>query len=258
MSIPYFHVDAFTGEGLLGNPAAVCPLTAWLPDAELQRMAAEHNLSETVFFVPQGNGYHIRWFTPAVEVDLCGHATVAAAHVLFHHLAQTGERLEFQSKSGTLFVDRQDDLLVLDFPSRPPVRCELPEELREALPIQPLECWKARDYMVVYASRDDVAALEPDYSWMKKLAVVGIIATAPGRDEHFVSRFFAPRSGILEDPVTGSAHCTLVPHWAGLLSKTKLHARQISPRGGELFCELKGDRVRLGGRARTYSRGEIL
>ena len=258
MSIPYFHVDAFTGDGLLGNPAAVCPLDAWLPDAELQRMAAEHNLSETVYFVREGQKFHIRWFTPAVEVDLCGHATVAAAHVLFHHFAHAGERLEFQSKSGVLLVDRQNDLLVLDFPSRTPVRCELPEELRAALPLPPLECWKSRDYMVVYANRADVAALEPDYGWMKKLAAVGIIATAPGRDEDFISRFFAPRSGILEDPVTGSAHCTLVPHWAGLLGKTKLHARQISPRGGELFCELNGDRVRLGGRAKTYLRGEIL
>lgn len=258
MTISYFHVDAFTGEGLLGNPAAVCPLKEWLPDAELQRRAAEHNLSETAYFVAEGKGYHIRWFTPAVEVDLCGHATVAAAHVLFHHLGQKGARLEFQSKSGTLLVDRQDDLLVLDFPSRPPVRCDLPEELREALPILPLECWKARDYMVTYGSRDEIAALQPDFAWLTKLAAVGIIATAPGHGEDFVSRFFAPRSGILEDPVTGSAHCTLVPHWAGLLGKTKLHARQISPRGGELFCELHGDRVHLGGRARTYLHGEIL
>ena len=258
MTIPYFHVDAFTGEGLLGNPAAVCPLPGWLPDAELQRMAAEHNLSETAYFVPEGDGYRLRWFTPAVEVDLCGHATVATAHVLFNHYGHAADVIEFASKSGPLRVHRRDDLIVLDFPSRPPVRCELPIELKEALPIQPLECWKARDYMVVYGSREDVAALQPDFAWMTKLAVVGIIATAPGRGEDFVSRFFAPRSGILEDPVTGSAHCTLVPHWAGLLGKTKLHARQISPRGGELFCELHGDRVHLGGRARTYSHGEIL
>jgi predicted PhzF superfamily epimerase YddE/YHI9 len=258
MGIPYFHVDAFTGEGLLGNPAAVCPLDAWLPDEELQRRAAEHNLSETAYFVREGDGYRLRWFTPTVEVDLCGHATVATAHVLFQHLAHGGDRIEFLSKSGTLMVDREGELLVLDFPSRPPSRCELPIELREALPIPPLECWKARDYMVTYANRDDVAALQPDFAWMTKLAAVGIIATAPGRGEDFVSRFFAPRSGILEDPVTGSAHCTLVPHWAGLLGKSKLHARQISPRGGEVFCELRGDRVRLGGRARTYLRGEII
>ncbi len=257
MGIPYFHVDAFTGEGLLGNPAAVCPLEAWLSDEELQRRAAEHNLSETAYFVREVDGYRLRWFTPTVEVDLCGHATVATAHVLFQHLAHGGDRIDFLSKSGPLMVDREGDLLVLDFPSRPSTRCELPVELREALPIPPLECWKARDYMVTYAHRDEVAALQPDFAWMTKLAAVGIIATAPGRGEDFVSRFFAPRSGILEDPVTGSAHCTLVPHWAGLLGKSKLHARQISPRGGEVFCELRGDRVRLGGRAKTYLRGEI-
>ena len=258
MGIPYFHVDAFTGEGLLGNPAAVCPLDTWLSDEELQRRAAEHNLSETAYFVPEGDGFHLRWFTPAVEVDLCGHATVATAHVLYHHLGYKRDGITFASKSGTLRVEREGDRLVLDFPSRPASKCDLPVELREALPIQPLECWKARDYMVVYAKPEEVAALKPDFGWMTKLAAVGIVATAPGRDEDFVSRFFAPRSGILEDPVTGSAHCTLVPYWAGLLGKNTLLARQISPRGGEVFCELCGDRVRLGGRARTYLRGEIL
>ena len=255
MTIPYFHVDAFTGEGLLGNPAAVCPLAAWLPDAELQRMAAEHNLSETAYFVPEGDGYRLRWFTPAVEVDLCGHATVATAHVLFNHLGHAGEKIEFISKSGPLWVNRRDDLIVLDFPSRPPVQCELPVELKEALPIAPLECWKSRDYMVVYGSRDEIAALQPDFAWMTKLAVVGIIATAPGRGEDFVSRFFAPRSGILEDPVTGSAHAVAVPYWAEHLGRDSLTAFQASPRGGHVGCRLAGNQVVLFGACVTVIEG---
>jgi PhzF family phenazine biosynthesis protein len=257
MKIPIFHVDAFTGEIFDGNPAAVCPLDKWLPDATLQNIAAENNLSETAFIIPRGNEYELRWFTPTIEVDLCGHATLAAAFVLFNELAFPDNEIHFHSRSGVLTVTRDGDILTLDFPSRPPEKCNAPEALVRGFGVTPVQVFKSRDYVAMFGSAEDVKNLRPDFSALKTLDCLGIIATAPGNDCDFVSRFFAPKAGIDEDPVTGSAHCTLIPFWAGRLGKTKLFARQISKRGGELFCDLAGDRVRIGGIARLYLRGEI-
>jgi PhzF family phenazine biosynthesis protein len=240
----------------------VCLLGKALPDAVMQSIAAENNLPETAFVLRGREHLELRWFTPAVEVDLCGHATLAAAHVLFAHTrAPSGAsvaRIEFQSKSGPLAVERDGELLVLDFPSRPAAACEAPEALVRGLGSAPLEVLGSRDYLCVYAREEDVASLRPDMSLLAGLDRFGVIATAPGSGAvDFVSRFFAPGEGIPEDPVTGSAHCTLIPYWAKRLGKTKLSARQVSARGGELACELAGDRVRIGGRAVTYLRGEI-
>jgi PhzF family phenazine biosynthesis protein len=257
MKIPIFQVDAFTGEIFHGNPAAVCPLEKWLPDATLRNIAAENNLSETAFIVPRGNEFELRWFTPTVEVELCGHATLAAAFVLFTERAFSGKEIRFRSRSGILTVARDGDILTLDFPSRPPEKCGAPEALIRGLGRTPPQVFKSRDFVAVFDSADDVKNLQPDFAALKTLDCLGIIATAPGGDCDFVSRFFAPAAGIDEDPVTGSAHCTLIPFWAAKLGKSKLFARQISKRGGELFCELAGDRVRIGGKVKLFLRGEI-
>lgn len=257
MKIPCFIVDAFAGEMFHGNPAAVCPLTAWLPDAVLQNIAAENNLSETAFTVPRGNDFELRWFTPTIEVDLCGHATLAAAFILFTEKKLNGAEISFHSRSGVLKVSRSGELLTLDFPTRPPEVCAAPAALIRGLCKTPKEVYKSRDYLAVFDSADEVRALKPDFAALKSLDCVGIIATAKGDDCDFVSRFFAPAAGINEDPVTGSAHCALIPFWAARLGKNKLFARQISQRGGELFCDLAGDRVRIGGKAVLYLRGEI-
>lgn len=255
MNIPYFHVDAFTDRVYAGNPAGVCLLEEALPDTAMQSIAAENNLSETAFlsFVAEGV-FELRWFTPEVEVDLCGHATLAAAHVMFD-LGYKEDTIAFDTRSGRLLVSREDSLLVLDFPARPATACNAPANLR--LGIEPVEVLRARDYLAVFESEEDVLALTPDMDAIRTLDALGVIATAPGKECDFVSRFFAPGAGIPEDPVTGSAHCTLVPYWAERLGRMKLHARQVSRRGGELFCELRGDRVRIGGRAVTYARGSI-
>jgi PhzF family phenazine biosynthesis protein len=257
MKIPCFKVDAFTGEIFHGNPAAVCPLEKWLPTATLQNIATENNLSETAFVVPRGNEFELRWFTPTMEVDLCGHATLASAFVLFTEQRFFGDEIRFHSLSGILSVTREDEILTLDFPSRPPQTCDAPEALVRGLGRMPVEVFKARDFVAVFESADDVKNLRPDFAVLKTLDCLGIIATAKGDDCDFVSRFFAPAAGIDEDPVTGSAHCTLIPFWAGKLKKNKMFARQISRRGGELFCELASDRVRIGGKARLFMRGEI-
>lgn len=222
----------------------------------MQDIAAENNLSETAFFVPRGGEYELRWFTPATEVDLCGHATLAAAFILFSEIAAPGDVVRFHSKSGVLMVSRKDEILTLDFPSRPPVPCTVPETLIRALGKEPLEVLKARDYFCVFAGEDEVRSLELDFALLRTLNQM-VIVTAPGTDCDFVSRFFAPSAGVPEDPVTGSAHCTLIPYWAGRLGRTKLFARQVSRRGGELFCELAGERVHIGGKAVLYSRGQI-
>ena len=257
MKIPCYQIDAFTNEVFHGNPAAVCPLPAWLPDATLQNIAAENNLSETAFIVPRGADFDLRWFTPTLEMDLCGHATLAAAFALFTEQQFPGDVIRFHSRSGTLTVRRAGDVFTLDFPSRPPQPCARPETLVRGLGSRPADVLKARDYLAVFASAAEVRALRPDFAALKTLDCLGIIATAPGDDCDFVSRFFAPAAGVDEDPVTGSAHCTLIPYWASRLGKNKLFARQISARGGELFCELAGDRVHIGGRAVLYLRGEI-
>jgi predicted PhzF superfamily epimerase YddE/YHI9 len=260
MTIPYWHVDAFTGELFGGNPAGVCLLETWPAPALMQRIAAENNLSETAFLVREGRGFDVRWFTPAVEVDLCGHATLAAAHVLFHHRAWPGPSIELGSPSGPLFVERRGDLLVLDFPSRPALPREPSPALLRGLGGHPILVLGARDYLAVYATEEEVRALSPDMGELARIDLLGVIATAPARDPahaDFVSRFFAPGAGIPEDPVTGSAHCTLIPYWSRRLSKKSLHALQVSARGGELFCEDAGNRVKIGGRAVTYASGEI-
>ncbi|MBI5490522.1 MAG: PhzF family phenazine biosynthesis protein [Deltaproteobacteria bacterium] len=257
MQIPLFQIDAFAERVFSGNPAAVCPLVSWLPDAVMQAVAAENNLSETAFFVPQDDGYAIRWFTPRTEVDLCGHATLASAHVVLRHLTTGRTAVRFSSQSGPLAVHLAGDLLALDFPSRPPVARPAPAGLAAAVGGAPRETLFARDAMLVYATEDEVRALRPDFARLAALDLFGVIVTAPGRDVDFVSRYFAPREGIPEDPVTGSAHCTLVPYWAQRLRRTTLRARQVSERGGDLFCEDRGDRVSIAGRAVTYLEGTI-
>jgi len=257
MKLPYYEISAFTTNPFGGNPAGVCPLERWLPDAVLQGIAANNNLAETAFTAPRGDDFELRWFTPAVEMDLCGHATLAAASVLFNERGLPGDNVRFHSRSGELNVARAGDMLTLDFPSRPPAPCTVPEALIRGLGAKPSEVLKARDYLAVFASEAEVRALRPDFVALRTLDCLGIIVTAPGGDCDFVSRFFAPAAGVDEDPVTGSAHCTLIPYWATRLGKAKTHARQVSARGGELFCELVGERVRIGGTAMLYLRGEI-
>ncbi|MGA8026262.1 MAG: PhzF family phenazine biosynthesis protein [Bryobacteraceae bacterium] len=258
MELPIYQVDAFTSAVFAGNPAAICPLKEWLPDETLQSIAAENNLAETAYFIRNGDSFLLRWFTPVCEVDLCGHATLASAYVLFNELRELGDALHFQTKSGELTVTRDGDLLTMDFPSRPPAKTDADPRLQAALGGNPLEILGARDYLVRYASADEVSNLSPDMEALKRIDRYAFIATAPGTDCDFVSRFFAPGKGIPEDPVTGSAHCTLIPYWAEKLGKTSLRARQISPRGGELFCELAGDRVKIAGRAALFLKGTIL
>jgi PhzF family phenazine biosynthesis protein len=258
MKIPLYVIDAFTQKAFGGNPAAVCPLEDWLGAAEMQAIAAENNLSETAFFVRRGDGYDLRWFTPTLEIDLCGHATLASAFVLFNYLGHTGDRVTFESKSGTLSVTRggdDEDRLALDFPARPATPCALPDELQRGLGGHARQALRAGDYMVVYESEEEVRELKPDFTLLARLDCRGIIVTAKGRDADFVSRFFAPASGIDEDPVTGSAHCTLIPYWSEKLDKRRLRARQVSQRGGELFCEDRGARVEIAGHAVRYSEG---
>ena len=257
MNLEMFQVDAFTDNLFGGNPAAVVPLEKWLPDDVLQAIAAENNLSETAFTVPKGGGFGLRWFTPLLEVDLCGHATLATAFVLFNEGIVTGDRVTFESQSGALAVEREGDFLSLDFPARPPSPIASPPGLSEALRAEPREVHRTRDLLVLFDTEDEVTALDPDFVRLAALDAFAVIVTAPGRNVDFVSRFFAPRAGINEDPVTGSAHCTLIPFWAARLGKRKLHALQLSKRRGELFCEMRGDRVKISGRAVEYLRGEI-
>ena len=257
MGIPLYHIDAFTSRLFAGNPAAVCPLEEWLEDRLLQAIAAENNLSETAFFVRHGDRYHLRWFTPAVEVDLCGHATLASAFVILNNLEPSKDSVAFDTASGELIVRRDGDLLSMDFPARPPVPCETPAGLVEALGRRPAEVLKSRDLMAVFESESEVRALRPNMDLLARIDAFAVIATAPGTEVDFVSRFFAPRGGIPEDPVTGSAHCTLVPYWSKRLSKPLLHAWQVSARGGELWCQDRGDRVTIQGRAIRFMEGVI-
>jgi PhzF family phenazine biosynthesis protein len=261
--IPCYQVDAFTNRAFSGNPAAVCPLDTWLSERSMQQIAGENNLSETAFLVPRGHDWDIRWFTPEVEIDLCGHATIAAAFVLMTQVEPGRTAALFHSKSGPLKVERVGEAYTLDFPSRPPVRAEAPAGLVEVLGAQPIEVAMARDYVVVLRDADAVRALKPDLAALARLpGVFAVCVTAPGTgrdaDVDFVSRFFAPAAGIDEDPVTGSAHCTLAPFWANRLGKTHLRARQVSRRGGEVDCVLEGDRVLLGGHAVLVKTGTIL
>lgn len=257
MQIPIFQVDAFASAVFAGNPAAVCPLDDWLPDTTLQGIAAENNLAETAFFVRTGDRFHLRWFTPVCEVELCGHATLASAYVLFRELNQIGDTVRFDTQSGELVVKRDGDRLTMNFPSRPPNKVDVHPQLIAGLGGAPAEVLGARDYLVRYNSAEEVRSLAPNMEALKQVDRFAVIATAPGTDCDFVSRFFAPSKGIPEDPVTGSAHCTLIPYWANELGRTALHARQVSPRGGELFCNLVGDRVEIAGHATLFLRGHI-
>lgn len=255
--IKQYQVDAFTAKIFGGNPAAVCPLDAWLEDSFLQAIAAENNLSETAFFVKTQIGFDLRWFTPIAEVDLCGHATLAAAHVIFERLGYTKPVIAFATRGGTLTVKKKGAALVMDFPSMPPVSCVAPEALLDSLGRQHVEVLAADDYFVVLDSEDTVRAIKPDFAKLAELDLRGVIVTARGREVDFVSRFFAPKLGIPEDPVTGSAHCVLTPYWSAKSGKKILSAQQVSKRGGEIQCELKGDRVALTGQAVTFMEAEI-
>ncbi|MGN6436733.1 MAG: PhzF family phenazine biosynthesis protein [Agriterribacter sp.] len=261
MNIPIYQADAFTSKVFGGNPAAVCPLTDWLPDELMQKIAMENNLAETAFIVQEPEGYRIRWFTPAVEVDLCGHATLAAAHIYFNHLGYAQNEIAFNSKSGRLTVARKNNgQLTLDFPADrfEPVT-DIPAAITEGLGIEVKEVYKGKfDYMAVVESQSIIEQLNPDFRTIATLKSRGILITAKGNESDFVSRCFFPQSGIDEDPVTGSAHTLLVPYWASVLGKNNLTAIQLSPRKGHLDCELKGDRVLMSGYTVTFMRGEIL
>jgi PhzF family phenazine biosynthesis protein len=257
VSIPYYQIDAFTDRVFGGNPAGVCLLESWLPDRVLQQIALENNLSETAFVVPRGSEFELRWMTPTMEIDLCGHATLAPAFVIFTELGFTAPEVRFHTKSGVLGAKRDSDRIVLDFPSWEPKPSEIPALLVEALGWIPRELHRTRDYLAVFSHEDEIVALKPDMTKLAQLACLGVICTAPGKDSDFVSRFFAPGAGIPEDPVTGSAHSTLTPYWAKRLGKSKLHARQLSARGGELWCELHGDRAEIGGRCALFKRAQI-
>lgn len=259
MTIPIYQADAFSSKLFGGNPAAVCPLNEWLPDEVMQNIAAENNIAETAFFVKTDNGYHLRWFTPELEIDLCGHATLATAHILYTELGYTADAIEFSTQTaGTLTVTRNNGKYTLNFPARPPHPAEMPDHLLQGLNNKmPKAVLRSRDYFVVYENEKDIIDLQPDFTALSKVEGIGIIVTAPGTQADFVSRFFAPAAGIPEDPVTGSAHCNLIPYWAQKLGKDQLHAYQLSARKGELWCEQKGDRVLMSGNAVTYLKGEI-
>jgi PhzF family phenazine biosynthesis protein len=258
MRLPIFQIDAFADRAFTGNPAAVMPLDAWLADPTMQAIARENALSETAFFVREDGGFRIRWFTPGCEVDLCGHATLASAFVLFTELEPERQEVTFSSASGPLTVRREGDLLALDFPSRPPAPQAPVPGLAEALGAEPRELWKARDILAVLDSEAQVRALQPDMTGLSGIDSFAVVVTAVGVEADFVSRFFAPRKGVPEDPVTGSSHTTLVPFWAKRLGRSRLRALQVGPRGGELFCEDRGERVSIAGRAVKVLEGTFI
>ena len=258
MTIPYYEVLAFTDHLFTGNPAGVCLLQGkWLPDDLMLQIAAENNLPETAFLIKRDEYFAVRWMAPKVEIDLCGHATLASGHVLFHHLGYKADSIRFQSKSGELNVRRDGRQLVLDFPAQSLEPCATPPKLVEGLGAKPMAVLKGRDYVAIFSKENEVAALAPDFQIISELDAQGVAATAPGDKVDFVSRYFAPAAGIPEDPVTGSTHCVLIPYWSKRLGKSKLSARQISPRGGDLFCQHRGERVNIGGYAITYSEGKL-
>lgn len=260
MKLEIYQVDAFTKKVFKGNPAAVCPLDDWLADKVMLKIAAENNLSETAFFVKKDDAYEIRWFTPTLEIDLCGHATLATAHVIFNCLQLEEREVKFHSsKSGDLSVEKNGEMLELNFPKYDLKEIEIADDLVSAIGKQPVQVWETQGCMamLLFESEADVKNLQPDMTAVANLKYHEIIVTAKGADADFVSRLFAPRIGIPEDPVTGATHCSLTPYWAEKLGRQKLHARQLSKRGGELFCELKSDRVKIGGNAVLYLKGEI-
>lgn len=263
MNIKLYQIDAFANKVFGGNPAAVCPLDEWIDDELLLNIAKENNLAETAYFTKLDNGhFHIRWFTPELEMDLCGHATLATAFVIFNELNYRHETITFESKSGLLKVSRSDNFIELDFPSRPPLKADIPKIISDAFSIQPIEVLKSRDYLFIYNSVDDILNLKIDTAIFNQinLGPGGVIVSAESQSigVDFVSRFFTPQASALEDPVTGSAHCTLIPYWAGRLGKNELHAHQLSERRGELFCTFDNDRVYMKGSAVKYLEGQII
>ena len=258
MEIPLYQADAFTSKVFGGNPAAVCILESWLDDKTLQNIALENGLSETSFLVKKDNLYELRWFTPAVEIDLCGHGTLAAAFVVLSFIDKDAVKIDFETKSGQLTVEKNNGLLSMDLPSRKPVKIDMIDILTDALGIAPKELYGSRDLLAVYENEKQVKDIRPDFEKLKIIKdYFAVIVSAPGISVDFVSRFFAPNAGIPEDPVTGSAHCTLIPFWSERLGKTELKALQLSPRGGELFCEDLEDRVKISGNAVLYSKGVL-
>ena len=257
MELIIYQIDAFAEKSFEGNPAAVVPLNEWLADATMQAIAGENNLAETAFFVPTEKGFHIRWFAPNKEVKLCGHATLASAYVLFTLLGYEADTLSFDSLSGPLSVSKNRNLLTLNFPAQSPGVCESPLELAKGLGKQPIKCFANEDFLAVFESEEDILGIIPDHEWLKQLDLRGVIATAPSKQYDFVVRFFAPKYGIPEDSVTGSAYTQLTPYWAKELGKTELSAKQVSPRGGKVYCELKDDRVLISGSAVKYLEGSI-
>lgn len=258
MKIKLYQIDAFANKIFEGNPAAVCPLDEWLDDDLMQNLAMENNLAETAFFVKNADTYDLRWFTPTKEVNLCGHATLASAYVLFNFLGYEKEKIVFDTKSGQLSVEKLDSLMKMDFPVQIPVKCETPQLIVDAFNEIPLEVLKGEDYIVVYKDGTDLSKFTPNLEVLKKLDLRGVCITTRDKSYDFVSRFFAPNYGIDEDSVTGSAYTQLTPYWAGKLDKKRFYSKQLSPRGGELQCELNGNRVYIFGNAVCTIVGEIL
>lgn len=257
MKLTLYQIDAFANKPFEGNPAAICPLDDWLPDELMKSIAAENNLSETAFFVPTGKGYHIRWFTPLHEVNLCGHATLASAYVIFNFLGYQKDAITFESKGGILTVTKQGDWLQLDFPTNMPLACSVPEQILNAFAATPVECLKADDYIVVFEDEAIIVNAKPDITLLSELDLRGVAITAKSDHYDFVARFFAPKHGIAEDPVTGSLFTELIPYWSEKLNKKQLTAKQVSARGGEVGCVYAGERVKISGRAITYMTGTI-
>ena len=257
MELTLYQIDAFANKPFEGNPAAICPLNEWLSDEIMQSIATENNLSETAYFVKNNNGYHIRWFTPAHEVNLCGHATLASAYVIFNILESKEQEITFESKSGLLTVKRNNAWLQMDFPSQPPVRCEMPQQILEAFDETPVECLKSEDYIVVFENEETILNSKPKLSLLSELDLRGVAITSKSKKYDFVTRFFAPKYGINEDPVTGSAFTQLIPYWSDKLNKNTLNAKQVSNRGGEVKCIHSGERVTISGEAVKYMVGTI-
>jgi len=259
MRLPIFQVNAFTDTIFGGNSAAVCELTQWLPDNVMQKIAEENRVAETAFFLASDDGYEIRWFTPELEIDLCGHATLATAHVITRHLQPSLNCVKFYSKSGKLTVSADNDLLTLDFPSRKPEPCSAPQIIIDAIQAEPIEVLKSRDYVLVFDDEDKIKRIKPDLALLNQIdiGIGGIVVTAKGNTVDFVSRFFTPQASITEDPATGSAHCSLIPYWSEKLQKESMDALQLSSRGGKFFCRNLGERVLISGKAITYLEGYI-
>ena len=259
MEIDIFQIDAFTSELFKGNPACVIPLDDWLPDELLLNIAKENNVSETAFFVKKNNGFYLRWFTPEIEMDLCGHATLATAYCLKNHLDYKENQVTFDSMSGELIVKFNGDYIEMDFPHRKPINSHLPRNIMDSLSIKPNKVLKSRDYVLVYDDEEQIKNIEIDKELFDKINLDpgGVVITSEGNESDFVSRYFIPQCSFFEDPVTGSTHCSLVPYWSEILKKTKLKSIQLSQRGGEMFCEDLGNRVIINGKAKTYMSGKI-